>query len=96
MTDEEYRGKYSIGTKVRWVAKKHTLTNTAAKDVGKTGKIVGYNNYNHPFIFLPQSEHFATNSTQATPISWWAIWEDLEILPQKNKQLLFAFMSEAT
>ena len=92
MTNEEYREKYPIGTKIKWVIKRHLVTNEAAKDIGKIGKIVGYSKQNHPYIFLPQSEHFANNSTQAIPISWWSNWEDVEICLQKNEQLLFAFM----
>ena len=92
MTSEEYREKYPIGTKIRWVMSISFANDFAKKDIGKTGTIVGYNSRDCPFIYLPESEHLSSNSTQAIPISWWSSWEDLEILSQKNQQLLFSFM----
>lgn len=94
MTDEEYRNKYPIGTTIRWIPNRCNMTKSAIKDIGKIGKIVGYTKQSHPLIFLPESEHFSSNSTQAIPISWWAIWKDVEILSQKGKQLMFAFMEK--
>lgn len=94
MTNSELREKYPIGTKIKWVLDVRWMNDKAKKDVGKTGKIVGYDNRNCPFIFLPESKHFISNSTQAVLISWLSSWKNLEILLQKNQQLLFAFMEQ--
>lgn len=94
MTNNELREKYPIGTKIKWILDVRWMNDKAKKDVGKTGKIVGYDNRDCPFIFLPKSKHFSSNSTQAVPISWWSSWEDVEILPRENVQLLFAFMEQ--
>lgn len=94
MTNSNYKEKYPIGTKIRWVLNKTFANDLAKKDIGKVGKIVGYNKQNQPSIFLPESIHLASNSTQAVPISWWSSWEDIEILYQKNNQLLFSFMED--
>lgn len=96
MTNTEYRLKYPIGTKIRWVLDVRWANDLAKKDIGKTGTIVGYDSRDCPFIFLSESEHKSSNSTQTLPISWWADWEDIEIVSMKNQQLLFSFMSEAT
>lgn len=92
MTNKEYREKYPAGTKIRWLVRNCQITDAAKKDIGKIGRITGYDKFDNPFIFLPESEHFASNSTQLIPISWWAIWNDVKILSQKNQQLLFDFM----
>lgn len=92
MTNKEYRNKYPRGTKVRWTLATCFANHLAKKDVGKIGVIVGYDKRDCPFIFLPESEHKSSNSTQAAPISWWTSWRNVEILSQKGKQLLFAFM----
>ena len=92
MTNAEYRAKYPIGTKIRWILEMRFANSLAKKDVGKTGVIVGYDKMDCPFIFLPESTHLSSNSTQAIPVSWWTSWNTVEILSQKNQQLLFAFM----
>jgi len=92
MTNGEYRKKYPIGTKIKWTLDIRFANHLAKEDVGKTGVIVGYDKRDCPFIFLPESKHKSSNSTQAIPISWWANWETVEILSQKNVQLLFSFM----
>jgi len=93
MTNSERRKKYSIGTKIKYI--EPDPTSCAAKDIGKIGKIVGYHGMNWPLIFLPKSKHISCKSTPYTPASWACGWDSLEILlPQKNEQLLFAFMTE--
>ncbi len=94
MTNEEYREKYPIGTKIRWTLPMRFANNLAKRDIGKTGKIVGYDKGDCPFIFLPESIHKSSNSTQAIPVSWWTSWNTVEILSQKGEQLLFSFMSK--
>ena len=95
MTNKEYRKKYPIGTKIRWIFDIRLANSLAKKDIGKVGKIVGYSKRDAPRIFLPESTHLSTDSTQAIPVSWWSSWENLEILlPKKGEQLLFSFMSE--
>ena len=84
--------KYPIGTKIKWTLDKCFANDLAKKDIGKTGKIAGYDKKGNLFIFLPESTHFASNSTQTCPISWWASWDCIEILVCKNQQLLFSFM----
>lgn len=96
MTNTELAKKYPIGTKIKWVLDACLANNIAKKDIGKLGVIVGYNKGDCPLIFLPKSEHLSSNSTQAVPISWWATWNTIEILPQKNEQLLFSFMNAVT
>jgi len=91
LTNEEYRDMYPIGTNIRWVVPINLGTEDAKKDIGKTGKIVGYDGQNSPYIFLPESNHKASNSTQAIPITWWARWEDIDVLYSKGEQLLFDF-----
>lgn len=92
MTNDEFRKKYPIGTKIKWTLPMRFANNLAKKDVDKIGVIAGYDKRNCPHIFLPESTHKSSNSTQAIPISWWASWETVEILSQKGQQLLFAFM----
>jgi len=92
MTNKEFREKYPIGTKIRWVLDTCVANDIAKKDIGKEGKIVGYDKYDCPLLLLFKSKHLASDSTQALPISWHAGWGSIEILPQKNEQLLFSFM----
>lgn len=86
--------KYPIGTKIKFTLDERFANHLAKKDIGKTGKIVGYNKGGSVFIFLPESTHSASNSTLSRPISWWANWKDIEILSQKNQQLIFSFMDK--
>ena len=91
MTNREHREKYSIGTRIKFITHSYS-SDTARKDKGKIGTIVGFD-YNHPFIFLPESKHVSYRSTKQRPVSWQTEWSSLEILSQKNQQLLFAFMN---
>jgi len=86
MTSKEFREKYPIGTKIKYVG-----CGGNGEDVSKVGKIVGYNLYNDPIIYLPTSNHISYYSTKTVPASWECIWNSIEILPQKNQQLLFDF-----
>jgi len=86
--------KYPIGTRIKWVLPLHFANGLAKKDIGKIGKIVGYRKGGTIFIFLPESTHFASNSTSDLPISWWACWKHIEILPIKGQQLMFDFAYE--
>lgn len=92
MTNSEYKEKYPIGTKIRWVLDVLRANSHAKKDIGKTGVIVGYDKNDCPFMFLPESKHLVPCSTQAVPISWLSDWKNVEILSQKNRQLEFSFM----
>jgi len=93
MTDKERKEKYPIGTKIKYIgtrlSRKWGCDTTG--DIGKTGKIVGFYN-NFPLIFLSESTHTSEFSTQLVHATWETGWDSLEILPQKNQQLLFAFM----
>lgn len=96
MTNKERRRKYPIGTKIKYIGssfvRKHgRIGDIGIEDIGKRGKIVGYVR-DFPLIFLPQSNHVSCFSTHQVPASWETGWDSLEIVPQKNKQLLFAFM----
>jgi len=85
MEDDKHK-KYPIGTRIKFTGR---YSDTG--DEGKTGKIVGYY-AGFPLILLPESTHISDFSTQAVPATWQTGWDSLEILPQKNQQLLFAFM----
>lgn len=84
--------KYPIGTRVRYV--ESDPTHAASKDIGKIGKIVGYHEHDWPIIFLPKSEHISRYSESSKLASWATGWESIEILSQKNQQLLFDFAYE--
>ena len=75
--------KYPVGTPIRYIG--------GNNDCGKVGKIVGHNKWNDPLIFLPESSHISCFSTLKTPASWQTSWGNIEILVQKNQQLLFDF-----
>jgi len=80
--------KYPIGTKVRFVF--------PYEDTDKIGIIVGYHGSN-PIIYIPTADkHIERNQhpilDDGTPFTWYCRWQDIEILVEKNQQLLFAFM----
>lgn len=91
MTNEEHKEKYPIGTKVKYIIDSRWASTEAKKDIGKTGEIVGYTRMNHPIILLPESEHISCCSTATMKASWACWWKSIEILSQKNEQLLFDF-----
>lgn len=84
MVNDECK-KYPIGTKIKFIGVSYL------NDGGKVGSIVGYCG-GFPLIFLPESTHISDFSTQLIPATWQTGWEDIEVLSQKNQQLLFAFM----
>lgn len=89
MTGKDYKKKYPIGTKVKYVG---NSVWDETDDKGKIGTIVNFH-CEFPIIFLPESLHVSSFSTPDIPASWETGWDCLEILPQKNEQLLFSFMS---
>lgn len=96
MTAREYREKYPVGTKIkyigsRFIKKYGRIGDAGVDDIGKKGRIVGYER-DFPVIFLPQSNHVSCFSTHQVPASWETGWDSLEILLQKNQQLEFSFM----
>jgi len=80
--------KYPIGTKVSFVY--------PYEDTGKIGTIVGYYG-NSPIVYIPTADkhikrHYHPTLDNGTPFTWYCGWRDIEILAEKNQQLLFAFM----
>ncbi len=79
--------KYPIGTKIRFMHK--TL------DTGKIGTIVAFHG-DSPTVYLPTScKHIENNyypTYDGVKITWHCGWNDIELLFQKNEQLLFEFM----
>lgn len=96
MTHNEFREKYPIGTKIKFVIGSLTPSEACKRDTGKVGKIVGYTLgwECFPIIYLPESKHTSCYSTPLIPASWQTTWKSLEVLPQKNQQLLFDFALE--
>lgn len=97
LINRQCREKYPIGTKIRFTGSKIICVSSDSpsyKDIGKIGKIVGYCSDNYPIIFLPESTHISDYSTQSMPATWQTGWHCIEILPQKNQQLLFDFALE--
>lgn len=84
---------YPIGTKIKYIS-------IGSSDDGKCGTIVGHRhcdclrsiNNICPDIYLPESSYVPSSSTPEKLITWRAGWYNLEVLPQKNKQLEFSFM----
>lgn len=88
MIDKEYREKYPIGTKVKFI--------NPNLDTGKIGKIVGYLN-DRPTVYLPRAyKHVMQNYHPTLPgnikFTWHCSWREIEILSQKGQQLVFDFM----
>lgn len=86
--------KYPIGTRIKFI-------NPVDNDGGKLGFIVDYRDSGGPTIYLPTAtKHIKRNYnptlSDGTKFSWHCQWKDIEILSQKNKQLLFDFMYEVT
>ena len=83
MTETEYRLKYPIGTKIRYVPKPCNVTFNACKDIGKQGTVTDHL-YHQVKIHLPTSEKRSK--------TWRTSWRNIKKLTQKNQQLLFSFM----
>ena len=77
--------KYPIGTKIRYKG-------CVKEDVGKEGKIVGYTGRS-VWIVVPGS-YLGEEIYQDSEHQWSTDIRSLEILSQKNQQLLFEFMNE--
>jgi len=90
---------YPIGTKIRYLGSKY---GPSKRDAGKHGVIVGHRPCNCsnsidgkcPDIYLPDSLVISPLSTLKIPVTWGTSWSRIEIVSQKNEQLLFSFMSE--
>lgn len=86
MTSKDLREKYPVGTRIKYKG-------NAGDDGNKRGKIVGFDTSGDPIIYLPTSIHVSWHSkTLGRPITWGTAWGSIEILSQKNEQLLFDFM----
>ncbi len=79
--------KYPIGTKIRY----RGGNNGSCWKHGWEGVIVGMER-GFPLIYLPQSTFESQYSTVECRVTVQTNWNHLEILPQKNQQLLFSFM----
>ena len=76
--------KYPIGTRIRYKG-------CVEEDVGKEGKIVGYESEFIVHIVVPGSR-VAIDSYNDPLHSWTTFVTDIEVLIGKNQQLLFEFM----
>jgi hypothetical protein len=91
MTNEDYKRKYPIGTKIRFTHKR--------LDTNKEGVIVGFNRGDDPQIYLPKADkhvktgYYPTRS-DGTKFTWTCDWRDIEPLRIKGQQLVFAFMTD--
>lgn len=86
--------KYPIGTKIKFIGLQSMCgyKGPVVRDIGKIGKIVGYDKYGYPLIFLPESMHVSRFSTPQIHVTWQTTWDSIEVLSPKNQQLLFSFM----
>lgn len=80
---------HPIGTKIKFLNKMF--------DTNKTGVIVGFTFDGHVDIYLPTADkHIKGNRhptlSDGTKFTWHCKWDEIEVLSQKNQQLLFAFM----
>ena len=80
------RYKYPIGTRIRYKG-------SAKEDVGKEGKIVGWESDDVIRIVVPGSI-LALDIYDDSSHSWTTYITDVEVLARKNEQLLFNFMNE--
>ena len=83
MTDSEYRLKYPIGTKIKYVPNANNVNVIARKDIGMQGTVTGYC-YHQVKIHLPASKKRSK--------TWNTCWRNITPIPMKNQQLLFSFM----
>lgn len=84
MTNEEYRKKYPIGTRIRFL--------WPNKDTNKVGNLVAYRD-GDPVIYLPDGE-CQHRTMDGVPFTWMCSWKQIELAYTKNEQLLFEFMYE--
>ena len=78
--------KYPIGTQIKYIG-------FVQQDVGKEGRIVGYVS-NGVVAIVVQGSHVALQIFGDSEHQWTTDIENIEILSQKNEQLLFDFMNE--
>ena len=83
MTETEYRLKFPIGTKIRYVPNVDNVNSEARKDIGKQGTVADHL-YHQVIIHLPKSEKYSK--------TWRTLWKNIVLIPKKNQQLLFSFM----
>lgn len=81
---------YPIGTKIRYKGSDGIFSKEL---FGMTGEIVGIVR-DYPLIYLPAANFVSEYSTKERPATVQTNWKNIEVLPQKNRQLLFAFMEE--
>ena len=80
--------KYPIGTRIKY-------NGCAKKDVGREGTIVRYEEACKGIVWIVIPNSYLALELYGNPEHEWSTHiEDLEILPQKNQQLLFSFMDE--
>jgi len=80
--------RYPIGTKIKYKGRNGIFSKRL---YGMTGKIVGIVK-DFPLIYLPEANDISAYSTKERPATVQTNWKNIEMLPQKNEQLLFAFM----
>lgn len=78
------RYKYPIGTRIRYKG-------NCKADVGKEGRIVGWESNDVIRIVVPNSR-LALDIFDNSLHSWTTYITDVEVLVRKNEQLLFEFM----
>lgn len=83
MTDIEYKLKYPIGTKIRYVPDADNVNSEARKDIGKQGTVTDHL-YHQVKIHLPTSEKRSK--------TWRTLWKNIIPIPIKGQQLVFSFM----
>ncbi len=83
MTETEYRLKYPIGAKIKYVPNACNVTFSARKDIGKQGTVIGHFGCQVK-IHLPTSEKPSK--------TWRTLWKSITPVIKKNQQLLFSFM----
>ena len=85
MTNTEYRLKFPIGSRIRYVPNTNDVNDMARKDIGKQGTVIEYSNLNYMVkIHLPTSEKRSK--------TWRTLWKNIKPVIKKNQQLLFSFM----
>lgn len=93
MTNEGYKKKYPIGTRIRF-------TNSFL-DTGKLGTIVAYRPGDNPIVYLPTAdkhlkEHRYPTLPGGTKFTWKCSWDEVELVARIGEQLLFDFMNKVT
>lgn len=90
MVDTEYKLKYPIGTRIKFIASERSCL-AAKRDDGKEGEVV-----EHLMgligIYLPESGNNKRRQRGKKQTTWLTNAKSLQILPPKGQQLLFDFM----